>query len=312
MRDRSFSGPLSPRRWIGAGAAALVVLSGCASPEAGSSGHELWKRVARAVALGRAYDRGVLAARSGDEESLARASERIAQLSPGASGRLRRQAPLSPAEEAVVDALRWSSRAELASRAVASAPPGSAALVRAQMALEQTRTREAQAYRRAQRLQPRFSSPDPQKLNALGYFLAERGEAKADFLEAERLTRLSLREWDALVEAETDPRARVDWAFSRANTRDSLAWALYRLGRHEEAAREQEKALAEARSSIEEAADRFGQALPMPSELHYHLDAIYRALGREKEARAQFEEALRLSPTDEAARRALQTPGVTL
>jgi tetratricopeptide (TPR) repeat protein len=187
-------------------------------------------------------------------------------------------------------------------------------------AREVVRKRSAAQYRSAQRLTPKFDSEDPTLLNALGYFLAERGQTPDDFREAERLTRRALQLHDKLltppsvdvdappIDTPTARRALEDWArrggqaaneFSRANTRDSLAWALFRQKRFEEAAREQERAVRDAQNSHREA----GQ--PMPPELHFHLGEIYRALKREADARRQYEQAVRLDP-DDPSRSALE------
>ncbi|HVF10298.1 MAG TPA: tetratricopeptide repeat protein, partial [Abditibacteriaceae bacterium] len=167
------------------------------------------------------------------------------------------------------------------------------------------RARAAEEYRKALRLMPDFDSEDAHKLNALGYFLADRGTTPDDFNKAERLTRNSLALWDKQLAQlnKSDPRLPL-LRFSReVGPHDSLAWALYRQGRYEEALHEQTAAIAAARAAS--AASKVSTG-PLASELYFHLGEIYRALGRPQEARRHYQEALRLNPDDTARRRAVQ------
>ncbi|MDF2440089.1 MAG: Tetratricopeptide repeat [Abditibacteriota bacterium] len=271
---------------------------------------EVVKRALRSSHAGRSYDRGLQALRRNDDETLLAAAnemrragaEREAQrLVFAAIERNKRPSALTEAERAVLLASALDSQAQRFSESARNA----------------LRERSTSEYRRAQRLMPKFDSDDPMLLNALGYFLAERGSTPQDFREAERLTRRALQLYDKMLTADTSlaeatsgigktpeaetQRALEEWAqgarqssnkFSQANTRDSLAWALFRQKRYAEAAREQERAVREAQSSsraIEQ---------PMPPELHFHLGEIYRALKRNDEARRQYEAALRLNPED--------------
>jgi tetratricopeptide (TPR) repeat protein len=143
-------------------------------------------------------------------------------------------------------------------------------------------------------------------LNKLGYTLAEKGQHKEQFVAAETLTRRAVKLLDETLEsleqiAATRPdvaRALSQVEFSRANIRDSLAWALFRQGRYDEALIEQERALDEALSS-----GRGPTNIPQAEmnrslvELHYHMGEIYRALRRLDEARAQYERAQKIDPS---------------
>ena len=296
----SFHSRLFFRHRIALALSVATLVSGCASNESGKSPaigeirpatsfREIVQRGLRASETGRAYDRGLLALHREDNVQLATAAQSLREV--GANAQARRLV-LASAERAVARAVVLDSQAqELKGAAKAK--------LRAQAANE---------YRAAQRLMPEFDSENPLILNALGYFLAERGQTPADFREAERLTRRALQRFDEVLEPSKTPKddsesrralndlmrsaTRAANEFSRANTRDSLAWALFRQKKFEEAAREQEKAVRDAQ--------KFSRAAgaPMPPELHFHLGEIYRALKREDDARRQYESALRLDPND--------------
>jgi tetratricopeptide (TPR) repeat protein len=154
------------------------------------------------------------------------------------------------------------------------------------------------ADRLVQRLvQTAGTTADAQLLNSLGYTLAEKGQHRQQFAAAEALTRKAVKIYDdSLGLFQEGAATRPDTAavlnqakFSRANIRDSLAWALFRQGRYEKALVEQTKAVAEAVSVGREL-----KSIPRADlnrsfvELHYHLGEIYRALGRLDEARTQY------------------------
>ncbi len=128
-------------------------------------------------------------------------------------------------------------------------------------------------------------SLDAHTLNALGYFLADKGSTRADFERAAVLTRAAYQNWD-LSGQFTDSNQ-----LGRAvNAQDSYAWALFRLGRYEEALTQQKKVWDIARG--------MGMA-DLTADIPFHLGEIYRALGQEKHARLAYETALRLTITDE-------------
>lgn len=274
-----------------------------------SSFREAVQRALKANLAGRAYDRGLLAYHREDDDALVAAANDLRQ----AGAQREAQRLLFSAAQRDEQPPTYSA----AERAVAIASAlDTQALSFKGVVREQMRARAASEYRSAQRLMPKFDSTNPILLNALGYFLAERGQTPQDFVEAERLTRRALQLFDgklkqASASAKTpdDRRALDNWMsdatraadeLSRANTRDSLAWALFRQKRFEEAAREQEQAMRDAQKSSREVAQ------PMSPELHFHLGEIYRALKRDKDARRQYEAALRLDP-DDPSRAALET-----
>jgi hypothetical protein len=287
---------------------------------------EAWARVRRSVAVGRAFDRGMLAARDGDQAQVEAGVEELRQLGASLhSRRLARQAPLSPAEAELVRALQASARVE-------RAPEDKKAALQEQ---------EAKAYRRALEIAEKnggeFTSSDPQMLNALGYFLADKGTSHKDFERAEKLTLRALPLHDAIVrDAEPYGEASVLYArFARANTRDSLAWARYKLATVgkgateesrrwlEQARRDQEAAVDEARqvvhlwenAGLDKGAG--GQALSISPELLFHLAVILREQNvqgvagdrdaREGRAISLLREALKLDPKYLPAQQALDS-----
>src|SRR5690606_21786187 len=87
--------------------------------------------------------------------------------------------------------------------------------------------------------------------------------------------------------------------------RDSLAWALFKQGRHEEARREQEQAVIVARR----VAALTGGSVRISADLYYHLGEIYRELGRYQDARRQFRAALSEEGNHAESLRALEELG---
>lgn len=107
--------------------------------------------------------------------------------------------------------------------------------------------------------------PDqPTVLNYLGYSLVERGEKLDEALDM----------IERAVAGEPDSGFIVD----------SLAWALYRLGRHDEAVPHMERAL---------------ELEPTDPILNDHLGDVYWAVGRHREARFQWRRALSFGPSDD-------------
>lgn len=292
-------------------------LSGCASVQAplgtraeksandsarvARSWDEIWGRVKQAVRIGKAADERFLAARDNNVERFTRAQRDLALLQL-----------YSPAEAEVMRARAWSIEV------------GQAAEPREKAQLEKE---EAAAYKRALEMSPQgeFSSRDPELLNALGYFLADKGRTRGDFERAERLSRQALSEHEkAVKEARQQGERSAEFLsarYSRANTRDSLAWALYKqatvseidrksaLQLLEEARREQQAALDEARQSL----SALGSSAPkLSAELPYHLAMILRAQNvlepkaeRAEAAQALLREAVALDPKLQVAREVL-------
>lgn len=120
---------------------------------------------------------------------------------------------------------------------------------------------EAEAdFRSALELEP----GQPTVLNYLGYSLVERRE-KLD---------------EALGMIERAVQGEPDSGYIT----DSLAWALFRLGRYEEAVAPMERAVA---------------LMPTDPVLNDHLGDVYWAVGREREAQFQWRRALSFGPHDD-------------
>lgn len=115
-------------------------------------------------------------------------------------------------------------------------------------------------FRRALEIEPN----QPTVLNYLGYSLVERRE-KLD---------------EALDMIERAVRGDPDSGYIT----DSLAWALFRLGRYDEAVAPMERAVS---------------LLPTDPILNDHLGDVYWAVGREREARFQWRRALSFGPHED-------------
>ena len=262
----------------------LFLLGGCASHN-GEADSSLLTRVAQAIVGGRAYDRAVVAARDGNDAAFLRAQEDLER----AGGEFSAPGAQSLAGQAVQMAMDFGQKAQTAQGANAQI----------------LRQKEAGQYRRALRLGA-ARSDDPQVLNAVGYFLAERGTGANDFRLAEQMTRKSLALWQKIIDGATLETSRAVYQFSMANVRDSLAWALYRQNRLQEAATEQERALQEAQNAAAQAGNDGQTWSKMSPELPYHLGEIYRAQTRLQDAEQQYQQALKLDPNFEDAKRALE------
>jgi tetratricopeptide (TPR) repeat protein len=246
-------------------------IAGCA--EGGSTLESLrenavLQNVARAVLTGKVFDRAAIAVRNNDENALQNATDELEKIDP-----------LAAAEQLVKGAL-W-----LDVRAMNEKNP----------ALKtELETQAAQKYRQALKIAPTFPSHDAMLLNALGYFLADRGTSPEDFQTAEKLTRAALKLLDAeIAEIEGAPLSGTLLAikkFERAQTaRDSLAWALFRQKKFEAARKEQIAAINEAKANIPT-----GQKIS--ADLYFHLAEIERALKNVPAAKANYEAALQVEP----------------
>lgn len=264
----------------------VALLGGCASNN-GAADSSLLARVAQSIVGGKAYDRAVVAARDGNDAAFLRAQRDLER----AGGEFSAPGANSLAAQAVTLAIDFGQKAQAARGAEA----------------QNYRQKEAEQYRRALQLGA-ARSDDPQLLNAVGYFLAERGDSADEFKQAEQMTRKSLALWKQLMDNATLDTTRAAYQFSMANVRDSVAWALYRQKRFDEAAREQELAIKEAREAAAKAGILGQSWSKMPPELPYHLGEIYRAQGKMAQARAQWQEALKLDPNFQDAISALQKP----
>jgi len=125
---------------------------------------------------------------------------------------------------------------------------------------------------------------DPQTLNSLGYFLAQRGGGPKDFRRAADLTHLAL---------ELSPATNSVERFVRASgPQDSYAWALFKQG-------QTAKALATQIEVLSTLSDKSYKNFPINAEVVYHMGAILRVAGHEEQARAAFRAALGLKPSVE-------------
>lgn len=226
------------------------------------------KNAAQGVLMGKSYDRAAIAARNNDPKELEAAARELAKVDP-----------LAAAEQLV------SAAAELDGRAMMS---------KDEKVRKELEAMATQKYWEALRVSPDFPSKDAQLLNALGYFLADRGKSKTDFQKAEKFTRASLKIWDALItEAEGAPMSGPVVAvrkFLRAQgPQDSLAWALFKQGRFAEARREQIEAIKETEKNLP-----VGEKVS--AELYFHLGEMERALKNPEAARKQYQMALKVEP----------------
>lgn len=254
----------------------LLTFAGCA---ASPQGAPTPRSLAASFAAGHAYDDAQLALQSGDDARLAAAGRNYTR----ALNQIPGSAPLREVFTGVVPQLVESGMT-LDLQAQVAAPLDSARLGE----------RALQKYRAASALLPRDPAPgsvDGQWLNAIGYSLAERGTSRADLLRAEQLTRLALAEWDRQIKklSANDPRRANLEAGRFSGPLDSHAWALFRLGRFEEAVKQQEKVMDFARENPD----------VLTAELPFHLAEIYRALGRDEDARREYNAALTLNPNPE-------------
>lgn len=266
-----------------------VLLTGCVPSgrsDGGFVGATL-RGAARALRAGHAYDAALLADGRGDQAGFARNLEIVRGV--GVSGALRPAVKLanSAAAEQLDVAMELSQNAE--------AQHGAARKLLQDGA--------DQAYRRAQKLNPEFPGDEFIRLNALGYFLADRGSSSEDFKAAEIYTRRALQGWDKRIADLKDDDAKLPlFRFVRALTaHDSLGWALFKAGRFEEARREQSAAVAQARAEL--------KAVPVEeqrgmADMLFHLGVIETACGDTVAARAALDEALAINAEHEEARAA--------
>ncbi len=115
-------------------------------------------------------------------------------------------------------------------------------------------------FRRALEVEP----DQPTVLNYLGYSLIERGEKLDEALDM----------IERAVAGDPDSGYILD----------SLAWALFRLGRYDEALPHMERAV---------------EMEPTDAVLNDHLGDVYWAVGRQREARFQWRRALSFAPADQ-------------
>jgi tetratricopeptide (TPR) repeat protein len=262
----------------------VPVLGGCAQRENISWQEELrslplLQKTARVFLTGQIYDHAIIALRDGNESALQNAQDELQMV-----------APLLAAEQAVRAAIVLDSRAQREKNEAIA---------------EKLRASASKKYREALSIDANFDSTNPDLLNALGYYLAERGTSTTDFQTAEKLTRRALALYDQAIASLPDSTLspiRMTLAqarYSRAvGARDSLAWSLFRQRRYGEALKEQKSAVDEAAKNsalIEQ---------PVPADLYYHQGEIYRALNKLDEAQKQYSKALDIEPDHQLSLRA--------
>lgn len=215
----------------------MLFISGCAKTP-GSAPPLMLRDLARSYLVGTTYDQALIAAQQDDQRAL---HDRLNQLDALNATDISADLQLTRAE----DLVRAAANLDFQAQQVKKHNP----------ALSQQLQGEAgQKYRSALRWSPQFPSDDPQLLNALGYYLADRGHSYADFELASELTGRAI----ALLQKAIDENkiagvSGQQWLSEvqqqQAVTQDSYAWALYKLKRFDEAETAQQVALAQAKSS---------------------------------------------------------------
>lgn len=269
----------------------------------------LLREAARAMRIARAYDAGLQAARRDDEAAFVERCRQLRALRamPEALS-LASSASVGKAEKAVSAATALEGLAQQARREQGRASGESSS----KATPEALRFAAARQYRRALELSPAFDSPDAAKLNALAYFLAERGANQSDFTAGEALARRAISLLDEAIAQGPARGYRTQWwLLSRTNTRDTLAWALFRRGRFAQALREQQNAVKESDDTWRAIARLQPPNTPLENgaeraELLFHLGEILRALGRTSQARTQLQAALKADPTHAQSRESLR------
>ncbi len=248
------------------------MIGGCAASSDGPSLGNIGRGFADDFAGARGYDRATLALSRGD---LARVQEVGRALDKRITG---------GSHGALSVASTWmqarSNEAMSLDMSASQTPDG--------FDRDQTRRESNRLYRAALAFMPTDVRArrqlDPVTLNSLGYFLAERGQNRAQLQQAADLTALAV---------ELSPATNSAERYSRAlGPQDSHAWALFKLGQTSKALETQIAVL----STASEESAKYG---PPPAEVVYHLGAILRVAGHEEQARAAFRVALGLAPSVE-------------
>ena len=151
------------------------------------------QNAARAALTGKVFDRAAIAVRNGDENALQNATSELEKIDP-----------LAAAEQLVNAALWLDSRAHNEKNSALK---------------NDLENQAAQKYRQALKIAPNFPSQDATLLNALGYFLADRGTSPADFQTAEKLTRAALKLLDAEIKRDRSASEFEYWSLIAENAR---------------------------------------------------------------------------------------------
>ena len=255
--------------------ATAVALAGCSAQTPADEARSL----AASFVAGRAFDRSQSAIKSGDDAALKNAGRSYARAARAIEDR-----------GVLLVGARSVSDAAVQLEAQAKYAPLSQQSAMFARALEKYRA--ASAFLPAN---PKVGEVDADTLNRVGYPLADRGTTRADWERAAQLTQLSLDESARQIKASTPgSRERLQLEAGRTlGALDSNAWALFKLGRIGEALAKQEKVMA------------FVAKNPgtLSAEIPYHMAEIYRAAGRDDDAREQYGQALQLGPDPELLRR---------
>jgi tetratricopeptide (TPR) repeat protein len=240
----------------------VALLAGCNSNLSSSTQVKgSFARVLQAQSIGRAWDNGERALQNNDMVGLSAARSELLRL--GANDEANRLINSAQAQRAI-----RSTSDRLVVRAVMIEGQAYRATGQQKQELKQE---AAKIYRQALQVDPGFASTHPDLLNAIGYFLADRGTSKSDFVLAEKLTRRALQG----IEKKNENAFNLGSdAMQLSNTRDSLAWALFRQGRFAEALREQKQAVKEAESASQ-GRETLQDGL---EELRGHLAEIQKAI----------------------------------
>jgi tetratricopeptide (TPR) repeat protein len=246
---------------------ASLLISGCAKST--SAPPAMLREMARSYLIGTTYDKALIAAQQDNQRAVRESLRQLDQLNATSFSA---DLQLSRAEDLVRAAENLDVRAEQLK-------------TQSPMRYQQIKSEAGQQYRAALRWSPEFPSDDPLLLNALGYYLADRGHSKADFELAAELTNRAIALLQKSMAGNRSQRALNQIAQQQALTRDSYAWALYKLKRYDEAETAQRAAWAQANSSGMK--DRVALA-----ELKSHLAEILKA--RDKKANDAMKELQRL------------------
>jgi tetratricopeptide (TPR) repeat protein len=252
---------------------ALLIISGCVkSPNAAPPG--ALREMARNYLIGVTYDQALIASRQENPDRLRSALNRLDELN---AINIAIDLKLSHAEDRVRSGMRLQTQAyQIRNRKAALS--------------HQIEGQATQEYRSALRWSPRFPSKDPVLLNALGYSLAEHGVSPKDFALALELTSRAVAILDRQITASAAdgaPDQTLQIEVDLANTRDSQAWALYKLKRFSEAEAAQNEALAQAKNSKMDSVEF--------AELWWHQGKILQAQGKIEAANAAMKESKRLN-----------------
>lgn len=245
----------------------LLVLSGCSS--SGSNVDPL-RGIAASVLKGQAYDRAYLAARRGDVGGLQRGSEDIRRAENVLANR---QANHVNAESLASDGSFYLSAAQGRQGAEKDEL----------MVLADAKFRAA-----IDRVPSDggLKALEPNTLNSIGYYLADQGKTLEDWKRAVTYTKAAYDRWP-VPEGLAGAQARLNRAML---AQDSYAWALFKLGRFQEALVQAEDAVKTMRSI---------NPASISAEIVFHMAEIYRVVGEIDKARGEYETALQLSPTAE-------------